>query len=29
MTYLLDHIPTEAVANEDKRARVNSFLRTF
>jgi hypothetical protein len=29
MTYLLDHIPAEAVANEDKRAGVNSFLKTF
>jgi hypothetical protein len=29
MTDLLNYIPAEAVANEDKRAGVNSFLRTF
>jgi hypothetical protein len=29
MTYLLDYIPAEAVANEYKRAGVNSFLRNF
>ena len=29
MTYLLDYIPAETVANEDKRAGVNFFLKTF